>query len=280
MKVSNKIAAFILCIAVLFSLAACTGNTTDTSTVDSYKAAAQKFIDAGDTESAKKALEEGIALTQDESLKDMLNVIKSTEKAATAAEPEVKPQEQTPATAPATPQPQAPQQSQPTETPAASAKADNYYGLLSLPTPITCYTLSTGRVTTYYGDDLKGGTGYIDGAKDLCVIQKIVMINGICYAKVTYPGVKNYAYAPMSAFVNENMAPLQVTVYGKQPVARRSDEQQRDLGTVFSTDKVTAVSVDRTHGTVQIIYNVDGGGYKMGWIPILSLDTELMHEFD
>lgn len=66
--------------------------------------------------------------------------------------------------------------------------------------PITCYTISTGRVNTY---NLSNGrysyTGYIDGATDKCVIQQ-VRSDGYC--KVKYPVSRGYrtAYTPSSNF--------------------------------------------------------------------------------
>ncbi len=58
-------------------LTAC-GNTQDEiSVVDKYKTIVQEYLDKGDVETAKKALEEGIGLTNDDSLKAMLEDVVS-----------------------------------------------------------------------------------------------------------------------------------------------------------------------------------------------------------
>jgi len=112
MKILNKFLAISLCFVILFSFAACSDDSGSNDVVAAYKQAAQKFIDAGDTQSAIKALEEGISATQDDSLKAMLDSISLKEETpATTEEPKVedKPQEQAAASSTQTaPQAEAP----------------------------------------------------------------------------------------------------------------------------------------------------------------------------
>lgn len=129
--------------------------------------------------------------------------------------------------------------------------------------PITCYTISTGRVNTY---NLSGGqysyTGYIDGATDKCVIQQVRQ-DGYC--KVKYPVGRGYrtAYAQSSRFfINTNFSTGTVQLGARKTVYRRSNLSQ-SLGTVYADDKV--IIIGTSGNTTQIIYPVSGG-YKMGWV--------------
>lgn len=64
--------------------------------------------------------------------------------------------------------------------------------------PITCYTIPTGRVSTYsYNNGDYSYTGYISGSSDRCVIQQ-VRSDGYC--KVTYPTSRG----PQTAYVQSN----------------------------------------------------------------------------
>ena len=50
-------------------------------------------------------------------------------------------------------------------------------------------------------------------------------------------------------------------------VYRRSDLKET-IGTVFSTDEIFVIA--EKDDVLQIIYPLDGGGYKMGWIKNLN----------
>lgn len=129
--------------------------------------------------------------------------------------------------------------------------------------PITCYTIPTGRVSTY---NLSNGrytyTGYIDGSVDRCVIQQ-VRSDGYC--KVKYPVSRGYrtAYAQSSKFFcNVNFSASTMRLGASKTVYRRSNLSQ-SLGTVYGNDNVIVVGT--SGNKTQIIYPVSGG-YKMGWI--------------
>lgn len=151
-------------------------------------------------------------------------------------------------------------------TPTVNTVVKNDY-----PMPVTCYTLKTSNVTTYYGDSLSAGTGYIDGYNDQCVIKAVVKINGKDYARVTYPGVRGYAYVSINEFINANIERFISKTKSNQTVYRRSNLSQ-SIGTVYSTDTITVVS--QSGNNVQIIYPVSGG-YKMGWISKSALGSSV-----
>lgn len=153
-----------------------------------------------------------------------------------------------------------------TITPTVNTVVKNDYQM-----PITCYTLKTSNVITYYGDNLKAGTGYIDGYNDQCIIKAVVRINGKDYAKVTYPGVRGYAYVSINEFINANIERFVSKTKSNQTVYRRSNLSQ-SIGTVYSTDTITVVS--QSGNNVQIIYPVSGG-FKMGWISKSALGSSV-----
>lgn len=132
-------------------------------------------------------------------------------------------------------------------------------------TQVQGYATSDQRVTTYAAVDTPFNyTSYIDGANDLCTIQKIYE-NG--WVKVSYPvasGNKT-AYCYLSDFFDvENavvMYKAQVseaaTVYAKQ-------DMQKSIGSVWSNDEFYVIADNGT--ALQIIYSLDSGGWKLGWI--------------
>ena len=61
-------------------LTACSNTQDEISVADKYKTIVQEYLDKGDVETAKKALEEGIGLTNDDSLKAMLEDVVLKEK--------------------------------------------------------------------------------------------------------------------------------------------------------------------------------------------------------
>lgn len=130
---------------------------------------------------------------------------------------------------------------------------------------INCYTLSTGRVTTYKGfNEPFSSASYIDGASDPCIIKKIYA-NG--WVKVMYPVLsgEKTAYCYLSDFIDSSLViehyisnvPSNTVVY------RRMDMSQ-SIGSVWSTDTFTVVA--ESDNLLQIIYPLDSGGFKMGWI--------------
>ena len=130
-------------------------------------------------------------------------------------------------------------------------------------TPLTCYTVSTGNVTTYTSASGSTVSGYITGSTDQCVISK-VYVNG--RVEVTYP-TKNgskMAYANLSDFISSSHAvsSYDYSVSATTDVYRRKDLSET-IGKAFATDKI--VVVGESGGLLQIIYPVTGG-YKLGWI--------------
>lgn len=132
---------------------------------------------------------------------------------------------------------------------------------------IECYTLSTGRVTTYkFVDKPFDTTSYIDGTTDKTTILDIYD-NG--WVKVQYPlynGTNKTAYCYLTDFISpDEMVEefYEYTVSANTYVYRRSDMTEQ-FGTVYPTDKITVVA--EKNNMLQIIYPLDSGGYKMGWI--------------
>lgn len=130
---------------------------------------------------------------------------------------------------------------------------------------IQSYTLSQGQVTTYAGFNIPFGTvSYIDGANDLCTIDKIYQ-NG--WVRVQYPvssGTKT-AYCPLEEFIDGSITvePYLANVSANTKVYRTSS-MSTSLGSVWNTDDFYVVADNGIQ--VQIIYPLDGGGWKMGWI--------------
>lgn len=127
---------------------------------------------------------------------------------------------------------------------------------------ITAYTISTGRVSTY--KSVNGAySGYISGSSDQCKILQIYD-NGWC--KVRYPvarGTKD-AYTQTSNFlINTDFSTAVCSLGAKKTVYRRQNLSQK-LGTVYSSDAV--IVVGQSGGKTQIIYPLDSGGYKCGWV--------------
>lgn len=130
---------------------------------------------------------------------------------------------------------------------------------------IGCYTVSTGRTTTYQGFNIPFETiSYIEGTTDYCVIEKIYA-NG--WVKVNYPissGNKS-AYCKLSDFIVEGnkVEHYDLTASSKTYVYRRSDCTET-IGSVFAGDTFTVIA--ENGDKLQIIYPLDEGGWKMGWI--------------
>jgi len=130
---------------------------------------------------------------------------------------------------------------------------------------ISTYTLLSENVTTYMGFNVPfNTTSYIDGATDLCTIQKIYK-NG--WVKINYPvssGTKT-AYAKLSDFISEESITefKNANVSDNTTVYRRSNMTET-IGSVWTTDEFIVIA--ETDNMVQIVYPLDAGGWKMGWI--------------
>lgn len=129
-------------------------------------------------------------------------------------------------------------------------------------TSITAYTQSTERVKTY--EEVNGAySGYIEGALDECELLEIYE-NGWC--KVGYPtarGKKEAFTQTSNFFVNTDFSSMTMQLGSNKDVYRRSDLSQK-FGTVYGTDQIFVVGWQ--NGNTQIIYPLDAGGYKCGWI--------------
>lgn len=133
-------------------------------------------------------------------------------------------------------------------------------------TNIDCFTLSAERVNTYkYFNKSFSGASYIDGTTDKVTIFKVYS-NG--WVKCQYPitsGIK-VAYCKLIDFVSDaNILSefYELSVTENTNVYKRADMSE-SFGVVYPTDKIIVVGKSGTK--LQIIYPLDSGGYKMGWI--------------
>lgn len=127
--------------------------------------------------------------------------------------------------------------------------------------PIICYTIPTGRVTTYTA--VNGSySGYIDGATDKCTILKVYNSG---WVQVKYPVSRGYktAYTQSSNFFSNVDFSATETKIGKNKTVYRRSNLSQSIGTVYGSDNVIVVGT--SGGNTQIIYPISGG-YKMGWI--------------
>ena len=143
------------------------------------------------------------------------------------------------------------------------SKKDNRFSKFD---KISCYALSTERVTTYkFFDEPFSTTSYIDGTTDVVTILEVYE-NG--WAKVEYPvssGTK-VAYTYLNDFISsEEMIQkfYEIALSQNTTVYRRSD-LSTSYGTVYPTDKCYVVADDGN--ALQVIYELDAGGWKMGWL--------------
>lgn len=88
----KKYLVILLFVLMLFSFAACTNDTNGNQNsgintfVETYKTKANEYIEKGDTESAIEVLEEGVANTNDEGLKKLLEELKNDSTGTTSSE--------------------------------------------------------------------------------------------------------------------------------------------------------------------------------------------------
>ena len=131
---------------------------------------------------------------------------------------------------------------------------------------IQAYAKDRGRVIVQRevgGSELS--YGYIDGANDCCTIRQVYE-NGWC--KVLYPLTNGYTktgFCKVESFFDtaDAVTPYQCTVPANTPIYRDRERSVR-IGSVWSTDIFTVIA--ETEGLCQIIYPLDSGGYKLGWI--------------
>lgn len=129
-------------------------------------------------------------------------------------------------------------------------------------TSIKLYAESTGQINTY--KSVSGSySGYIDGKTDQCEILEIYD-SGWC--KVKYPtsrGMKEAYTETENFFSNIDFDTIVIQLGNDKTVYRRSDLSQ-SYGTVYGTDNI--IIVGQQNGNTQIIYPLDTGGYKSGWV--------------
>lgn len=132
---------------------------------------------------------------------------------------------------------------------------------------IDCYTLSEGKVTTYqYFDTPFSSASYIDGATDKVTILDVYK-NG--WVKVQYPlysGSNKIAYCYLSDFISDDEMVDKFYLFNvlENTTVYKRNNLAESFGTVYPTDKIYVVG--EKEDLLQIIYPLDSGGYKMGWI--------------
>lgn len=129
------------------------------------------------------------------------------------------------------------------------------------PTPVTAYTQLAEPVQMYnriYGNE----AGVFDGTSGPLTINTVYH-NGWVKVSCVIDGTSRVRYCYLSSFITQKLSPYSMTVTKNTKVYGREDMTQV-LGTVYSTDIFTVVN---TNGTaLQILYPLDAGGFKLGWI--------------
>ena len=131
---------------------------------------------------------------------------------------------------------------------------------------LNSFTLSTERVTTYkFINEPFSSASYIDGMVDNCVILEVYK-NG--WLKVQYPitNGNKVAYARLWNFTGiDTMKSTfeRLSIANNMTVYKRRDLTE-NYGSVYTTDE--AYIVNEEDNAYQIIYELDDGGWKMGWI--------------
>ena len=130
---------------------------------------------------------------------------------------------------------------------------------------ITAYAATSDRIYVQRQVGEEGTEyGWIDGANDKCTIRQIYD-NGWC--KVIYPAGNLFktGFCKVESFIDtaNQVAHYQSSVSADTPVYATSD-QNKQIGSVWSTDTFTVIA--EKGGMLQILYPLDAGGYKLGWI--------------
>lgn len=136
---------------------------------------------------------------------------------------------------------------------------------------VICYADTTGRIYTQSSPGNTGTDyGYIDGANDECTIQQFYA-NGWC--KVRYPvgDLFKTGYCELSGFIDPATTVEPYTAHTSvNTKVYTTSAMNTHLGSVWSTDIFTVVA--EMDGLAQIIYPLDDGGYKMGWITLSAIN--------
>ena len=128
------------------------------------------------------------------------------------------------------------------------------------------FTVNTEKVTTYkFINESYSSASYIDGMVDNCIILEVYE-NG--WVKVQYPitNGNKVAYARLwdfTAIDTMKSSFEKLSLASNKNVYKRSDLSEK-YGTVYTTDE--AYIINEEDNAYQIIYELDAGGWKMGWI--------------
>lgn len=138
---------------------------------------------------------------------------------------------------------------------------------------VICYATFDHNITTYVQIGVPfEGKSYIDGSAtsdaDVCVIKQFYDNGWMKVAYQTYNGVKT-AYCYTSDFMNLDASGVVETSTFQDEVVYKKPNLYEKLGTIASRD--TAYVVSSQGNVKQIIYPLDTGGWKMGWIASAKL---------
>lgn len=158
------------------------------------------------------------------------------------------------------------------------ASAANYTLDTRFPKKVQAYPISKGYTTVYQSASTSSGVvGKFDGLDPVTINE--VYYNG--WANVTYKltaGGTKTGYCDFQAFWPNNIttwgASTVAKVGGNQNVYKRSDCSEY-FGTVTSSDPITLLGSVGSKSL--IIYSLNSGGYKMGWISV-SPNTSIYNQ--
>lgn len=144
----------------------------------------------------------------------------------------------------------------------SSTKTHSIYGSFK---NIKGYTLSSGRVNTYSGIGIPfSGASYIDGSADACTIQEIYEDG---WVKINYPvssGTKT-AFCPLSVFFDSaNATDMYAGHISVTKAAYTRADRKTIIGYLDPADTFYVIADDGEN--LQILYPLDAGGWKLGWI--------------
>lgn len=144
-----------------------------------------------------------------------------------------------------------------TGLPAEAARNDNY------PTPLFCYALSNGRVTTYVQNSTARVSGYIDGGVDQVQLNNIYPSDNWVYGGYPTSRGRKWAWFRVSDVIYDYNYQMKKTKALRTAPAYRKKERGQTIGSVYANDVIYVVS---EYGDLaQIIYPINGG-YKLGWV--------------
>ena len=144
-----------------------------------------------------------------------------------------------------------------TGLPAEAARNDNY------PTPLYCYVLSNGRVTTYVRNSTASVSGYIDGGVDQVQMNNIYPSVNWVYGGYPTSRGRKWAWFRVSDVIYDYNYQMKKTKALRTAPAYRKKERGQTIGSVYVNDVIYVVS---EYGDLaQIIYPIYGG-YKLGWV--------------